>query len=281
MKKLIIALSVAASISAQADDFVITTGSDGGFYQRVGNTFSQKIDSLSKGKRLFDISVIESTGSVENIRRINDGEAQAAIVQSDVMSVMPASVPVRAKTAHTETVFWLYSSKHGISDLEGIEGDKNTLMVLVDGSGAMVTMQSFAKEDSGYQVNYDNAIIADSLYDAADIVSEGSYNGKKVAGLLYVGRHVPAEIGQDFKGAINVGQATDSDFNDAEDVNGDPLYTNCAVNETKTAGLGAANSFFDNETVCLKAMIVYVQDLDRRSSKVIKRAANKTARAFK
>jgi TRAP-type uncharacterized transport system substrate-binding protein len=283
MKKinfLLLAAAVCVASTSAADDFVIATGGEGGGYERQGKILATHIDKqLNKAKQRMDIEVINSTGSVENLELLNSGEAQMAIVQADAMNVMPPSISFKAKASQIETVFWVYNVKNDFDDLEDVEGT-DALIVLVDGSGAMVTMQSFAKEDSGYKKTLDNAILADDLYDAFDIVSEGKQNGKKVAGLLYVSTRIPSEVATDFKGKVLIGEATDSDFNDAEDVNGDSLYTNCDVNKAMAGGL--TDSWGSIETVCVQSMVVYNTDMENRKiAKAVKKGVNKALRGVK
>jgi TRAP-type uncharacterized transport system substrate-binding protein len=279
-KLLAITAAVTMATPVIADDFVIATGGEGGGYERQGKILAASIGKqLKKVKQRMDIEVINSTGSIENLELLNSGEAQMAIVQADAMSVMPPSISFKAKGSQIETVFWVYNVKNDFDDLEDVEGT-DALIVLVDGSGAMITMQSFAKEDSGYKKTLDNAVLADDLYDAFDIVAEGKANGKKVAGLLYVSTRIPSEVATDFKGKVLIGEATDSDFNDAEDVNGDSLYTNCDVNKAMTGGL--TDSWGDIETVCVQSMVVYNTDMENRKiAKAVKKGVNKALRGVK
>ena len=153
------------------------------------------------------------------------------------------------------------------------------LMVIVDDSGSIITMRSFKNEDSGYEVNYDTAIKVDELYDAVDIVSDGKYKGKKVAGVLYVGNNIPAEIVSDFSSKVAVGEATDGDFNDAKDSEGGQLYESCKVSKSKLGGLSTSNTFSDISTVCVSSMIVYKTDYEQdRALAVVKRSVNKVVK---
>lgn len=277
LKATLIALSL--SFAASANSFTIQTGSEGGSYERAGVTIGMEIAKLADKKGLsFDFVHQNSNGTIENLECLKDGDCGLVIAQADGLNVNP--VPgAKAKSLYSETVLWVYNLKNGYTDIEDIEGRKDTVMVLVDGSGAMVTMQSFAAEDDGYKVNLNSAILADDLYEAADIVAEGKYNGKKVAGLLYVGKSIPAEIATDFKGLIGVGEATDGDFNDAKDVNGQPLYKNCTINKRKLGGLDTATVFSSLDTVCVDAMVVYsTNGLERKLQKAVSKGINKAKR---
>ena len=279
MLKYITSMCILFSISSFADDFIIATGGEGGGYERAGKEIGFEIKRLALKKDIdFDFEVLNTAGSVENISLFNEGEAQLVIAQADALNINPISGG-KAKGLYTETVFWMYNLKNKYDDLEDIEKKKDVLMVLVDGSGGAVTMQYFAQEDTGYKVNYDTAILADDNYEAADLVCEGKIKGKKIAGMLYVGKTIPAEIREDFRQCIGVGEATDSDFNDAEDINGEQLYKSCEINKGLLGGLTSSARISDLDTVCVEAMAVYSTNLEEKGlSKLVSKAINKAKR---
>lgn len=218
--------------------FVIASGSEGGKYQHTAQQVAASIVLQARKRDLALTSrVINTNGSLENIELLNDADVQAALVQADVLNIRPPSLPITSKSAYQEHVMWVYNIEHGFDDLEDIEGSDSLLMVIVEDSGADITMQSFVAEDLGYKINYDKAVFVDDLYDAFDLVAEGRHQGQKIAGLLYVGGQIPAEISADFKGSVAVGSATHSDFNDATDIAGEPLYSNCEIGKTQAQGL--------------------------------------------
>ena len=142
-------------------------------------------------------------------------------------------------------------------------------------------MRSFAAEDSGYQENFESAIYADDFYDAASRVADGKVGSTKIAGMLYVGSGIPQEIASDFGRDIGIGEATDGDFNDATDVNGDPLYTTCTVDKLKISGL-ETSSWSSPDTVCLSAMVVYSTEFDEKSElKAVQKGVTKATRNLK
>ena len=282
MKKTILATAILLSgaMAQASDDFTIATGSEGGSYERLGRSIAASINKQGKRKDIeFDFEILNTNGSGENIELFNDGEAQAIIVQSDALAVTPPTVSFKAKAAHTETIWWIYNTKNDISDIEDIEGTKKTVMVLVGDSGAVITMQNFVNEDKGYQKNFDSAVYADDLYDAVDIVCSGKSQKGKVSGLLYVGGSLPAEIRSDFKNCVSVGEATDGDFDDAKDINGDKLYTDCKINKNRYLPLKGSNGWSDEKTICVSAMVVYSTDFEEKgAAKVVKKGINKALR---
>jgi len=281
MKKSLIALagvaSMALSMTALADDFVISTGTEGGGYWSKGlGIKSQILKRAAKDKIRVDIEVIDSTGSLENISRLNDGDAHLILVQNDARNVMPITVPYKTKPAGREYIFWVYNVENDYDDFEDIEGNTDVAMVMVDDSGATVTMSSFVREDSGYTDNEKFAVMADDLEDAFDIVAAGSYEGKKVAGLLYVGSRLPQSLAAEFKGMVKVGSATDSDFDDAVDADGNDLYSECEITMKQAYGL---IGYSDPDTVCVNAVAVYTTDLE--SAKLVKAVRKGTSKALR
>ena len=286
MKSVILAILLLVSSSVTAGDLKIYTGSEGGGYESLGKKLAVYINKQTKSRKAqkvgieFDYEIVNSTGSGMNIEALSSGEAQIAIVQSDAMNVAKPTIQYKAKRAGVETVWWIYNNKNGFKDLEDIEGTKESSMVLVDGSGAVFTMQSFVQEDDGYKVNYDSAVYADDLYEAFEMVCEGKNNGTKISGLLYVGGSIPNEVRNDFSKCVSVGEATDSDFNDAKDINGDKLYTDCKIESNRYKPLSGASTFAE-DTVCLNAMVVYTKEFEKLELKLISKGIAKALRGVK
>lgn len=283
MKKTLLAIALAATtFTANANDINIASGGEGGNYEWLAKKITGQISQQAEKKKVnFNFEVLNTNGSIENIELFNEGDANIAIVQADALNMLKPSESFKSKTAYTETVFWLYNKQHDKHDIEDIEGSDEYLMVIIDGSGADVTMQSFVAEDAGYKDNYENAIIAGDLYDAIDIVSEGTYNGKKVAGALYVGFSIPTEIATDFKSKVGIGEATDGDFNDATDINGNKLYKTCEIKKAQTSGMKVA-TWGSPDTVCLNSLVIYRDDFGgRKEQKIIKKAITKSVRGLK
>lgn len=285
MKKiLVLGLALMASAfsaaSVASDDLVIATGGEGGKYEALGHAIGKAVNDAGEKKRIsFDVEVLNSTGSGENIDMFDDRVANVAIVQADALNVMPPARPYKAKTAHSETIWWIYNTRNDFDDLKSIP-NKDAKLVLVEGSGATFTMRNFVIEDSSYQKTLDNAIYASDLYEAVDTVCEGKSGSSKVAGVLYVGGSLPKDIRQDFAKCVSVGEATDKDFNDARDVNGDDLYQDCKISSNAFSPLKGSSRFGDQDTVCVKAMVIHATDFeDKDVTKVVNRGINRALRA--
>lgn len=275
IKSFLIATLSAFSISAQAVDVNISTGGEDGGYWRVGSYIKGSIDDLAQEEDFEMTSkVISSGGSVENLERFNEGDADIIVTQEDAMNLVKPSRPFGFTESHTETIFWIFNKENGYEDLEDIEKNEDVAMVLVEGSGATVTMNSFVQSDSGYEVNLKNAIIVGDSYEAAMTVANGRYGSKKVAGMLYVGAYVPTKIYKHFGNKLMVGSATDGDFNDAENAFGEPLYQHCEVTSKIATGL-KTSGWGDPDTLCVKALVVYSNTFESKThKKVVTRGVN-------
>lgn len=286
VKSLLIACSALSfSAASLGGDFVIMTGSEGGGYFKAGNRVGHAIsaEQVKMNKKLnkkgkepvdFDIEVLPSNGSIENLEAFNEGEAQGIMVQVDALNLDKPGFKYKVRTSHTEPVLWIYNKEHGYKDLSDVEGRKDFAIVVVEGSGGNVTLNSFIQEDDGYGKN--PQVVAMDLEDALDIVAEGEYEGVKVAGMIHVSNVIPRDIAADYLAFVAVGEATDGDFNDATDVEGNKLYTNCSVSLKQMGGLKAA-TWTDPDTVCVKSVFAWnVQDLSRNEQKVISKGARKT-----
>lgn len=281
IKNIIASCMVMFSSMVFADDFTVATGSQGGGYEALGYKITSFVKQGAERKKIkMEYEVLNTNGSIENIQMFSDGEAQVAVVQADALNVMKPSKPFKSRSAHQEVVYWFSNKENGYDDLSDIEGQKDVVMVLVEGSGAEITMQNFTIEDSGYKVNYQNAIRAYDLYEAFAIVSEGKFNGKKVAGVLHVTKPgaISRELLVDFGRKVVIGEATDSDFNDAKDSEGQPLYETCEVTKQMRAGFQTATTF-SPDTVCMRAKVIYTTDFeDRDVERIVSRGIIKATR---
>lgn len=279
MKKLlcVVALMCLASVG-QAKGFTIATGDVDGGYNRTGKLIASYIETQARKTKGVSMraDTQPSNGSIENLELLNSGEVQGIMVQADALYLNPPSVPVGIKTAYPEYVFWIYNKKLAIEDFGDLEGNEEMKIAVVDNSGTVVTLNAFAKADDGYQWQADNYLIADDLYDAADMVSEGRSGKSKVVGMLYVGKRIPSEIAEDFSRTLAIGEVNDLQFNNPVGQDGEPIYVECSIEAGNTSGMTTA-SWGKPDTLCVNSQFVYVKS-DKKVDKLIKKAVTKALR---
>lgn len=273
-KSFIVAAAMAVAFTVSASEVVIGTGTKGGGYHSDGVKVAQQIKAVSKSKITSKV-VVDTGGAFENIDGFNEEDYDIIMVQPDVLMYNKPTRPFKAKKASTEYIFWLHGEDSPFTSLEDIEGNKDYKIVLV--GGAEATMKSFQHEDAGYKENV--FLHENDLEDAFEFLAEGvDDDDNKVGGVLYVGARIPAGVAKDYSDVVFVGQAEDGDFNDAEDINGDPLYVNCSIPKDRLSGMHS-ESWGEPDTICMNSMIVYAKDIE--GFKKVRKAVRKAVKNMK
>lgn len=261
--------------------FNFCTGTEGGFYESLGVVIGNRVVEKSGGV----LEIINTGGSVENARLLKDGECDIGLLQADAVTTLPLPRDIKVTDAHNEVIFWIHPKKGPVDDFGEMENSANKKrygVAIVAGSGAEVTLNSFAKTDDDYrdvrQIEFED------WYSAAEATAQGfaMIAGVRVeiAGMLYVGRSgfITSDITEDFGNEVMVGEINDNSFLNAKDVNGNPLYKACTVNSKETSGLELSTTLAA-DTYCVRAQVVYNNDyhktLNNKESRLVRRAVDK------
>jgi uncharacterized protein len=199
----------------------LCTGADGGVYNQVGNiiaSFSSKTP----------IEVIETGGTYDNMARMLDTGPEgcdAMIGQPDGPVFMKRTKPGDAAKMskmmplHREYLHVLCSKESGITDLDQLSKD-NKVAIGAEGSGAWLIWQNFIEQDSGYAdipVTQDSGITALTAVASNETTCMLAPSGVPNAAV--------SEADGSYGDAVILAGATDKDMNDAQDIDGKPLYT--------------------------------------------------------
>lgn len=261
-------MMVGMSTAQAADKPVLNmcTGADGGSYYVTSNNAVSYIKSFDR-KDQFDIELIDTTGSLEEVEMMQNAECDVILIQGDISDYEHDSGTLpsnnRIIPAYTETIIYLANTAHGKTDLEDIEGSDEYLIVVADGSGAYGTMRNFAKEDKGYDKNFKGMIMAFDAADAANIAASGVFNGKKVAGALLVTTpksKTLKQISELYGEKLTIGNMGDKDFNDAQNSLGQDLYTDFEFPASKFAFLKHDTMGWNQNTLGVKAVFEFNVD---------------------
>lgn len=87
MKKFLLSLALLASSALFADSLTLTTGGTSGNYFAMGKDIAQYCSKVA------DISVINSSGSIDNLNAIINKRAEIGIVQTDTLMTMAKNQP--------------------------------------------------------------------------------------------------------------------------------------------------------------------------------------------
>lgn len=234
MKKLFLGLALlCASLSytgaamAQPVTVNLCTGGDGGPYHNAG----LEIAKMAKGDPTITVNVIKDTGGTwGNIQKTAIGaECDAMIGQPDGPALLKRTNPSAAKSLrpiadlHREYLHALCSKDSGVTDIGDLESDpkgKGYSIALGDvGSGAWLIWQNFIAEDEDYgavPVTTDTGPIALSAVannQVTCLLQPAALNNALVI-----------DADTNYGDGLILAGVNDSDFNDAVDPQGKPLY---------------------------------------------------------
>lgn len=144
-----IAEGVLATKKPEKPPLRFATGQAGGWYDKYGALFKQSASGM-------DIKTINTTGSLENLKLLADGQADMAIVQSDVLAIMDKKIPgkdliTEQSTLYVEYAQLLANRESGIKSVQDIDPAKNFVYVGPKGSGTALTWEALGVLDNRYK----------------------------------------------------------------------------------------------------------------------------------
>ncbi len=251
MNKLFIAvlvLCLAGTTFAAAP--VITTGSKTGSYIKVGHNLKEIIGSGE---------VVTSKGSVENLDRLMQGEAQIGLVQMDAFAWYALKNPDLENTVeiigslYEECAYLAVNKKGKVRDEDDLQDKKGvTIAVGSKGSGTAVTWDYMLKLEPKYKnsmVSFVGGIRAlskliNNEVDAVMWVTRPELDGKMATTVLKTEN-------------LDLTGFDDKDLNDKLPATGQPVYRFRTIDTKK----GFLN---DKEitTACVDAVLVVRKDTD-------------------
>ncbi|MNE87801.1 hypothetical protein D3C80_1850390 [compost metagenome] len=107
----------------------------------------------------------------------------------------------------------------------------------------------------------------------------------EVGGILYVGRSglISADITDDYKDSLWIGEIGESSFGNAKDRNENPLYTPFSLSSKGDTGIPTDNKMFSIDTYAMAAQVVYNNayhsNMDVKEARDVKRAVSKAITA--
>ncbi len=113
--------------------FVLTTGGDGGTYLPLGHGLAKVISDTHPTS---DVEVVESSGAVENMARLQSGEADFAFIQNDTAGASSVRTVV---PLYREVLHFLVRNDSGITSLRDIRGRRVSIGERGSGTEAVVT----------------------------------------------------------------------------------------------------------------------------------------------
>ncbi len=207
--------SVLAKKKARKPLIRFATGQPGGVYSWFGREFK-------KFAGHFDVQLIQTEGSVENLRLLSEGKADLAVIQSDVLTKLPRNTVTEQAVLYPEVIQLIANRESSIKQVKDIDPEKNLVYVGPKESGTALTWQGLCEQDKWYAKipvrygTYHEAMAEVARNPKALMMFVGGLNSD----LLKEAEKVAEKTRKLRLVAVN-----DWDFNDKKDRNGNAIYT--------------------------------------------------------
>lgn len=253
-----ILLSSATAIPAyaQSETLRLCTGGKSGKYYQTGS----EIASALRGT--LAVQVVETNGSLDNLRKLEAGDCDAAIVQADSYGDYTSTNPVsklnieRLTPLYSEYANLVCNRNVGVGAIRDVLGKDITIAVGPQNSGTAVTWRSLVKQAPDYAgVKTDSDPISNrtiaKLADATQIQCALFISGLKAGTIL--------EAEANGNGNIGLVSFNDGSFDDVMDPKGKRVYENADIPKGTYPNLqnyGLFGSQSDIPTIRVGAVLV-------------------------
>ena len=196
-----------------------TAEKDGNYY-----AFCESFAENASGA--ISVECIPTSGSMENLRLYSTGQVDGILAQSDTIDLFlrrnqKAELGPLQIVAYPEYVFMISNSRGGVKDVGDLE-KSNTLYIGPKGSGTAAAWQGFVRQD---ERNYGKSKITTVNTEYSEALNAVANNEDAV--MLYVGAldsKFIQGIERQYGDKLRLVVIDDSDFNDADDREGNPIY---------------------------------------------------------
>jgi TRAP transporter TAXI family solute receptor len=249
-----VALS-AAALAAKAPEkpvLRLATGQKGGWYDKFGDVFKKAANGL-------DVQLVNSGGSLANLKLLVEGKADMALVQSDVLALMEKKQPGKKLVSeqadlYPEYVQLIANRDSGIKSVEDIDSRSNVVYVGPKDSGTALTWEGLGEQDPRFK----SIPIKNTDYAAA--LMEVRKNPKAL--MMFVGGLSSeflkkAEEEAKRSGKLRLIAVQEKAFKDKRDAHGNPIYKFVAIPSNVYPALQKGWLFTgDVETLTVEAVLV-------------------------
>ena len=143
----------------------IATAQPGGNYFVYG----QLLRSLAP--ETIDLEVLQTAGSQENLQKLDAGDIEAAIAQSDILGIRTleseTNYPIQAPL-WDEFIHIISNKESGVQKIQDLDPEQHTICIGEAGSGSVETWRGFVMANSEYYGKFETRNI--NLYDARNAV---------------------------------------------------------------------------------------------------------------
>jgi TRAP-type uncharacterized transport system substrate-binding protein len=245
------AIVAASAVAAKAPDKLtlrVATGQAGGIYAKFG----ERLKEAARGSGI-EVKVITTAGSMENLKLISSGQADIALIQSDVLAKIPHDKMTEQAVFYNEYVQLLANSKADAGSIRKLDPAKDVLYIGPKGSGTSMLWEGFCEEEPWYR----KIQVKNAPYSAA--LSEVQNNPH--AYMLFVGglNSDILKTAEEFAkktSKLKLLPVDDKKFDDKRDLHGNQIYGFSAIS-SKTYPYLQSGWFWshDVETLMVQAVL--------------------------
>jgi TRAP transporter TAXI family solute receptor len=192
----------------------IATGKSGGVYDWFGKQILKHATGL-------DIKLVPTSGSVQNLKLLNAGEVDLAMIQSDVIAAMPLSKATEQTILYEEVIQIVGNRDSGVKSIKDLDKSKHVLYIGPEGSGTSQSWAGLCGQDEWYK----NIQTKHADYETAfnEVAKNPNAFAMFVSGLnsdVMKAAEKRAENGK-----LRLLEVDDWDFNNKKDKDGNSIYT--------------------------------------------------------
>lgn len=230
----------------------LATGQKGGWYNKFGDIFKNVASGLN-------VQVLNTGGSLENLKLLVEGRADMAVVQSDVLALVEKKEPNKKLISeqtdlYPEYIQLIANRNSGVKSIDDIDPRTNVVYVGPKGSGTALTWEGLGEQDARYKaIPIKNA-------DYGTALLEVRKNPKAL--MMFVGGLSSeflkkAEQEAQRSGKLRLIAVQEKAFKDRRDRNGNPIYKFVAIPSNVYPALQKGWFFSgDVETLAVEAVLV-------------------------
>ncbi len=248
--ELAVSSAVLAAKSKSKPVLRLATGQKGGMYYEFGRL-------LKKAANDLDVEVIATEGSLQNIQMLTNGKADAALVQSDVLTKIPQK-ETEQTVLYEEAIQLIANRSADIKSVKDINAKKNYIYVGPKGSGTAATWQGLCEQDDAYakipvkHADYKTALVNVATDPKALMLFVGGLNSPLLKA---------AEKYTEKSGKLRLAEVDDWDFNDKKDQHGNSIYSFITIGKKTYPYLQKGIIFSAKvETLAVKAVLTVGTD---------------------
>ncbi len=243
-------IALASTAYAESPVANMCTGGKAGNYFYAGKTIA------GNAQGGLSINVMETQGSIDNLKRLERGECDFAIVQQDALNIYKSDNPSSGMTL--ETLTSLYKEYAHLVCNKDIGGDsitdltpKNKILTGPLGSGSYVTWRGFATADKEYA----QIATGPETGPVALLKIKGGTEAQCILFVTGLNSAPIKELDKNSAGKLTLMEIDDGSLDNLKDEKGEKIYKFAKIPSGMYPKL-TGNSFSDWDTVTVDAIVV-------------------------